>query len=176
MRSIKAKGLQVGTKYVMEDDYLTALALEKSGFRGMRLIVDRRILPNAVSFNREWEGFHRPLHCVASLKNFAYPTGGEFADVLWMTESPDRYGQLKGIMASRYKESTRDPDEFMQASWTRVTFDQVDTLVWKCSQSYEAPSPAGEFEEVVALTVEAEEAQDVAPGRTSDVPETPSVQ
>jgi hypothetical protein len=135
---LHAKGLQIGTKYVMEDDYLTALALEKSGFRGMRLVVDRGLLVDGGrGYQRDWQNLQRPLGYVTRLRQCTYPAGEQYADVLWMTESSEKYSQLKGIMASRYKQSTRDTDEFTQASWTRVTFDQVESLVWMCSQRRE---------------------------------------
>jgi hypothetical protein len=130
---IRAKGIQIGTQYQNEDDYLAVLALEKSGFRGMRLVIDRSLLADyGREHQRTWSGFKRPLGVVTRLKECTYPSGEEYGDVLWMTESERQYGQLKGIMASRFKRSTRDPDEFVQASWTRVTFDQVDSLVWAC--------------------------------------------
>ena len=38
--SIQLREISVGTEYKLEDDYLQAIALEKSGFKGMRLIID----------------------------------------------------------------------------------------------------------------------------------------
>lgn len=132
---VRAKGLQVGTQYLMEDDLLRVLALEKSGFRGMRLIVDTTLLPDmAREIRRSWQSFHRPLGLVTRLTECNYPAA-QFADVLWMADDETRYGHLKGIMAKRFKMSTRDPDELTQAAWTRATFDQVDTLVWTCSHA-----------------------------------------
>jgi hypothetical protein len=130
---IQAKGIQIGTQYAPEDDYLAVLALEKSGFRGMRLVVDRSILPeNGWGFQRQWEGFKKSLGYVTQLKECTYPAGGDYADVLWMMDTEERYNHLKGIMAHRFKTSTRDQDEFVQASWTRAVFDQVDSLIWGC--------------------------------------------
>ena len=49
-----------------------------------------------------------------------------------MADDEERYEHLKGIMAKRFKNSTGDSDEFVQAAWTRATFDQVDSLIWGC--------------------------------------------
>lgn len=130
---ISSKGLQIGTRYMLEHDFLSVLALEKSGFRGMRLIIDKRLLPcNGQSFNVEWLDFKQPLITVTRLNECNYPKGEGYADVLWMAQGEKQYSNLKNIMASRFKKSTADPDEFVQAAWTRATFDQVDTLVWAC--------------------------------------------
>ena len=131
---IQAKGIQIGTQYKNEDEYLAVLALEKSGFRGMRLVVDRSLLPDyGRPYQRNWPGFKRPLGIITRLRECTYPPGDDYGDVLWMAESEKQYNQLNGIMAARFKRSTKDPDEFVQASWTRATFDQVDSLVWACS-------------------------------------------
>ena len=131
---IKAKGIDIGTQYVNEDDYLRVLALEKSGFKGMRLVVDRGILPNFGMHHRvEWKDFVKPLYVVTNLKGLTYPRGDGYMDVLWMAaHDAEKFEMLKGIMAQRFKYSTSDPDEFTQASWTRAAFDQVDTLIWQC--------------------------------------------
>lgn len=131
---IQSKEIQVGTKYVLEDDYLGVLALEKSGFKGMRLIIDKSLLScYGRSFSRKWDGFHQDLGIVATLRECTYPKDGEFADVIWMAgDTEERYQHLKGIMSSRYKKSVNDPDEFAQASWTRLVFDQVDSIIWSC--------------------------------------------
>jgi hypothetical protein len=133
---IQAKGMQIGTQYVNEDDYLAVLAMEKSGFRGMRLVVDRDVLANyGLGYQRQWDGFTRPLGYVTQLKQCTYPHRGNYGDVLWMTSSEEQYGRLKGIMANRFKLSTHDADEFIQASWTRAVFDQVESIVWGCKQT-----------------------------------------
>jgi hypothetical protein len=161
-RPITAKGLQVGTQYVTEYDYLLALALEKSGFKGMRLIIDSTVLPDHGRVHqRRWSGFQRPLGIIARLRECNYPAGSDYADVLWMADEETRFGHLRGIMAKRFKESTHDPDELMQAAWTRAVFDQTDTLVWACRQAF---APAEE------RPVEAPE----SPGITPIVPATQS--
>ncbi|WP_457674019.1 hypothetical protein [Thiolapillus sp.] len=131
---IQSKDIQVGTKYVLEDDYLGVLALEKSGFRGMRLIIDKALLSCfGRSFTRRWEGFHSDIGIVTTLRECTYPREGDFADIIWMAgATQERYDHLKGIMSSRFKGSVHDVDEFAQASWTRVVFDQVDSIIWSC--------------------------------------------
>jgi len=130
---IEAKGLQIGTQYINEDDFLEVLALEKSGFRGMRLIVDKKALVSGGrAYQRNWASCRKTLGYVATLKECTYPPGGDFADVLWMTKSEDQYGQLRGIMAHRFKTCTQNELEFSQAAWTRSVFDQVDSIIVGC--------------------------------------------
>lgn len=132
---IQAKGMQIGTQYQSEDDYLHVLALEKSGFRGMRLIIDKSLLHNSgFDYQEKWSSCNKTLGVVATLKECTYPKGGDFADVLWMVKSEKQYEQIKGIMAARFKKSVKDQDEFTQAAWTRVVFDQVESLIWGCRQ------------------------------------------
>jgi hypothetical protein len=143
-RPIHAKGMQVGTEYVAEDDYLHVLALEKSGFRGMRLIVNRDFLVDYGSYHtRQWDGMHRPLHFVTRLREeHMYPIGNNYADILWMADSADHYARLKGIMAQRFKRATADIGELNQAAWTRAVFDQVESLIWMCRQEHLSGYPA----------------------------------
>jgi len=132
---ISANNVQVGTRYKFEEDFLRAIALEKSGFRGMRLIVDRALAQPAIEqFQAHWDDFTRPLKRIITLEEFEYPQGGPYCDVLWMIGNEEQYNTLKGIMASRFKKCTADPDEFAQAAWTRAVFDQVDSLIWMCRQ------------------------------------------
>lgn len=136
---IKAKELQVGTRYDSEYDFLLVLALEKSGFKGMRLILDSSVLPSdGRDVQRSWSGFYRPLRIITRLKECTYPEGRPYADVLWMADDQVRYGHFQGIMAKRFKESTHDPEELMQAAWTRAVFDQVASLVWACRKDFAA--------------------------------------
>jgi hypothetical protein len=135
---VRAKNLQVGTCYENEEEFLAVLALEKSGFRGMRLIIDRSFLADcSIQHEQKWETFERPLFTVTRLRDCTYPLGDAFGDVLWMTASQEHYDRLKGIMSKRFKRSTADPDEFAQAAWTRAVFDQVDSLIWVCRQRHE---------------------------------------
>lgn len=154
---ISTKGVQVGTQYQTEDDFLAVLALEKSGFKGMRLIIDTSLLPNhGHDCTRVWTDFLRPLGIVARLEACTYP-GLHYSDILWMANDEARYRHLSAIMAQRFKASSRDPDEFTQAAWTRVTFDQLDTLVWVCRNRpllVDVTVPASEMAEEKTVQVE----------------------
>jgi hypothetical protein len=133
-------GLQVGVQYAMEEDYLHVLALEKSGFKGMRLLINSALLPNfGRDLVRVWPGCTRPLRIIAHLAECTYPDA-EYADVLWMADDEHRYDTLTHIMAQRFKRSTHDQEEFTQAAWTRATFDQVESILWVCGyRRLEAP-------------------------------------
>lgn len=145
-KPITSKGIQIGTQYVMEDDHLNILALEKSGFRGMRLLIDESLVSSETeSLQRQWANFKRPLKIVTRLTENTYPEGRPYADVLWMADSEEHYSHFQGIMSSRFKRSTSDPDEFVQASWTRAMFDQVQSLVWLCSTHEASLDPTTEI-------------------------------
>jgi hypothetical protein len=132
-KPIKAKDIQVGTQYEMEDDYLNALALEKSGFKGMRLIIDETLIQASAITERKWTNFKRPLRIICRLRENTYPHGAPYAYILWMANSESRYSHIQGIMENRFKRATANAEELVQASWTRATFDQVATLIWSCS-------------------------------------------
>lgn len=128
---VKAKNLPIGTKYVPEDDYLAVMALEKSGYRGMRLIIDKTLIDlNHNKINHRWIESGIDVKMVVKLLKMKYPQGNSYADVLWMLESEDHFSNLRGIMAKRFKDSVRNPDEMIQAAWTRAMFDQVDSIIW----------------------------------------------
>lgn len=129
-----ARKTPVGTQYILEDAYLDVTALEKSGFKGMRLVINPNLVPNRAKVHcRKWGEFKRPLHTVCRLEKFSYPADN-LADVLWMADDEKKFEQLKAIMDQRFKRASADPEEFVQASWTRAVFDQVNSLVWACRQ------------------------------------------
>ena len=140
-----SKGVRVGSAESMEQDYLKVLALEKSGYKGMRLIVEKELSREAsATCQASWNDFKRPLPLIASLKGMSYPEGTEYCDVLWMAAHELSYGHFKGIMTERYMTSFRDTDEMVQAGWTRAIFDLVDSFVWSCRTYPNAPPQDGE--------------------------------
>lgn len=128
------KTIALGTQYLIEDDYLFALGLEKSGFKGMRLIIDKKFLKDSGrEYQRHWTGFKTDLRYVTRLTEpKLYPQAGSYADILWMTENEEQFKKLEDILEQRFRHSVADSDEFTQASWTRVIFDQVNSLVHMC--------------------------------------------
>jgi hypothetical protein len=139
---IRAGSQLVGTHFINEDDLLGVLALEKSGFRGMRLILDGTMISREQLFNRTWDGFKRPLRTITRLKDCTYPEGAGYVDVLWMASSEDQYNRLRGIMDGRFGKSARDQEEFTQAAWTQLVFNSVETLIWVCRTYAGRPGPA----------------------------------
>lgn len=108
--NIIAGGLHVGTQYKNEDDYLDVLALEKSGYKGMRLVIDRKLLDSkGAQYKRSWptQGKGSDLGIITRLVECPYPSGGDYADILWMADTEPHYHKLRDIMASRFKKATR---------------------------------------------------------------------
>lgn len=140
--ALQAKGMFVGTRYVMDDQYLAAVALEKSGFRGMRLIIDRSLLRNIDEApTAAWAGFKRPLRLVTRLRDCTYPSGFDYGDVLWMATDEKRFMDLKFRMSQRLMRAAADQDELVQAAFTRVIFEHAASLAWHLrNATFEMPS------------------------------------
>ena len=62
-----------------------------------------------------------------------YPSDNNYSDISWMVNDKPTYERLIRRMQHRFRHSITNSDEFEQASWTRVVFDQVDSLIHACS-------------------------------------------
>ena len=111
-------------------DLLDAISMEKSGFRGMRLLID----PSLVNIGLR-KAFRRKvgsnwLHVFKHLENSAYgPRLEKHQDVLWMaTGNEEEWRQRRARMSTRMRFSARVPDEVLQAAATQVVFDECDAI------------------------------------------------
>lgn len=114
---------------------LNAIASEKAGFKGMRLLVGggegvgerarRRALTVLL------KGHHYSPFLTA--RTPLYPrrlAQRKFKDFIWMaTEDPEDWSRLKSTMAERLRWAAADPEEFLQAAATQVIFNHWRAFV-----------------------------------------------
>lgn len=118
---------------VYEGSLLDAIAVEKAGFKGMRLLVA------SVLVNDSLRGAHslmldngKLLHSFKRTTHGGYPgrLNDGYEDLFWMaTADPDEWKSLRWTMARRLRWAAKDPDEFMQAAATQVLFHEYTAIL-----------------------------------------------
>lgn len=107
---------------------LDAISIEKSGFKGMRLVVRADAIDEVereqmkVTMEECW------LSPFKHLRYSSYPqtTGVHFEDFLWMVcSNEEQWRDLSLHMTSRLRHSSCAPEEFVQAAATQVVFHEV---------------------------------------------------
>jgi hypothetical protein len=109
---------------------LDAISIEKSGFKGMRLLVKTDLVTDAVksAFRIPFgEMFFTPFK---RLRYSGYPAGkDDLVDFLWMACKDDaEWEDISLHMTYRFRHSSRDADEFAQAAATQVMFHECGAL------------------------------------------------
>lgn len=111
---------------------LDAIAIEKSGVKGMRLLISDELVTPAVREQFRISVGSRFLIPFRRLSYSAYPTtiAATFQDVLWML-SPEQavWEGRRQMMASRLRWSARDNEEAVQAAATQVLFHEAERIV-----------------------------------------------
>ncbi|MBN2162581.1 MAG: hypothetical protein JW713_06530 [Pontiellaceae bacterium] len=111
---------------------LDAISVEKSGFKGMRLLVRAEVLDNETRKNIRiplLDGYS--LVPVRRLRHIGYPMilEGELLDYLWMATGDEADWQDTSIhMTSRLRHSAKDSEEFAQAAATQVLFHECAAI------------------------------------------------
>src|SRR5262245_43358236 len=117
--------------YSYSTEALNAISVEKSGFKGMRMLVRSEIVTT-----EDLEAIRIPfdnnsLIPVTRLRYFGYPklSDEKYLDFLWMAckEDSDWYN-LNRHMTSRLRFSSHDTEEFAQAAATQVVFHECAAL------------------------------------------------
>jgi hypothetical protein len=133
IRDLRIRRLKLSGRLTVNElsrPLLDAIALEKSGFRGMRLVVHPRLLTSRVRSAAALQ-----LIDGESAQTLARVTGERvyptrlkgFEDFLWMaTNSPKEWRRLSGRMTRRLRYATRDDEEVVQAAATQVVFDACE--------------------------------------------------
>jgi hypothetical protein len=110
--------------------FLRAAILEKSGYRGMRLLVEHSLVRHlrerfAIRLHDTVESRFRRLDSVPDARRVA----DEFHEVLWMwTPNRATWAQRRRLLARRVRHATDDPHERAQAKGTEAVFDRCDEL------------------------------------------------
>jgi hypothetical protein len=114
-------------------ELLAAIAAEKSGFKGMRLLVHPRLLTSrvrehaTVSFSSGGE----PISTILRLSGNSYtPRLKGFEDLLWMATNEEIvWKDLTNRMARRLRLAAHDLGELPQAASTQVLFDACESVL-----------------------------------------------
>jgi hypothetical protein len=131
---------------------LDAIAVEKSGFKGMRVLVEEKLLTAHVR-----EVFHvqtggRPLDPFRSLTNSVYPRriAGVYQDFLWMADRDEaEWRKLKRSMSNRLRWCAQNSEEFLQAASTQVVFNET-AAIFRSLEATRRRKPAAAARDVVA--------------------------
>jgi hypothetical protein len=112
---------------------LDAISVEKSGFKGMRLLITASLITRPLLDRFVIAVGSRHLAPFKTLAHSHYPTrlGRDFEDVFWMLQDSEaQWEQAKQTMALRLRLAARDPEEFIQAASTQVLFHECSAIVW----------------------------------------------
>jgi hypothetical protein len=115
---------------------LDAIAMEKSGFRGMRLLVDGSLLFRSDRHQLRDDLNCSPLVPVRCLNYSNYPPRmGDYEDVLWMAScEEEKIVRRRRRMATRMRLAARDAEEIQQAAATQVVFDECAEILESARQ------------------------------------------
>jgi hypothetical protein len=117
--------------YRLDAGLLDAIAVEKSGFKGMRIVVEEKLLTPAVREHFGVRAGSRTLVPFKSLTNSVYPRriAQVYEDFLWMARSEEaEWRKLKRSMSDRLRWSAQDSEEFLQAASTQVVFNETAAI------------------------------------------------
>ena len=109
-------------------DFFDAVAIEKSGFQGMRLLVRRGVISPADRRDLAMSVGNRLIVPVMRLKHSPYPPGptNDLEDFLWMAHQEAKdWRPILRHMSRRLRWSIADSDEFAQAAATQVLFHEA---------------------------------------------------
>lgn len=110
---------------------LEAVSVEKSGFKGMRLLVKGDLIDSTVHAKMKIPFGTHTLIPFRKLSHSYYPSrvAGEFTDFLWMACQPDsEWYDLALHMTSRLRFAGRDPEELAQAAATQIVFNECAAI------------------------------------------------
>jgi hypothetical protein len=117
--------------YRLDGGLLDAIAVEKSGFKGMRIVVEESLLTPAVREHFHVQAGSRTLVPFKSLTNSVYPRriAHVYEDFLWMARTEEaEWRKLKRSMSDRLRWSAQDGEEFLQAASTQVVFNETAAI------------------------------------------------
>ncbi len=108
-----------------------ALSVEKSGYKGMRLLVSNTLVTQELQDATRIPVGDLALVPFRRLVYSHYPSRiqGDFADFLWMaTPDEDEWFSLGLQMTSRLRYAAKDDDEFLQAAATYLVFAECAAI------------------------------------------------
>lgn len=133
LRTTRVSAIDSVTTSVYEPALLDAIAVEKAGYKGMRLLVAAELV------NEGLRGDHcftlengTLLHVFKRTTHSGYPGRLEagYDDVFWMAAADmDEWKAHRWAMARRLRYSAKDPEEFIQAAATQVLFHEYSAIL-----------------------------------------------
>lgn len=135
--SLRTTGpLAASIAYVQKSSYsdslLDAIAIEKSGIKGMRLVISDTMLSAATKAAFVQVIGVRNFYPFRRLNHTGYPTqiATGFSDVLWMTVGRvTAWETSRSQMSKMLRWAAADSEEFQQAAATQLAFNEVDAIV-----------------------------------------------
>jgi len=131
LRSERTIGDGAIREFMYSDPLLDAIATEKSGVKGMRLLIKRSLVTKSLrtsfSFqvgNDDFIQFRKLTHSSRPQTLFE-----KYEDVLWMIDAdPAVWRRREMAMASRLRWAVGSEEEFLQAAATQVVFHECSAI------------------------------------------------
>lgn len=114
--------------YRLEAGLLDAISIEKCGFRGMRAIIEEKLVTETMRRRFKIGVGEGNLIPFRRLANSVYPEriSNGYQDFLWMArQNETEWRRLKRAMSDRLRWCARNADEFVQAASTQVVFNET---------------------------------------------------
>ncbi len=117
--------------FVYSHELLDAVSVEKSGFKGMRLLVRDSLVTETLKSELALSVRGLKLYPLKRLRHSSYPsTTDGLHDYLWPAVSElEEWRQKEIVMSRRLRDSNSDSEEFSQAAATQVVFHEVGALL-----------------------------------------------
>ena len=108
--------------------FLDAISVERSGFKGMRILIEDALVTEALRGAVRIPVGGRNLIPLRRLDHSDYRVNG-YQDWLWMLP-PDEETWLRRRqqMATRLRWAAKDPEEFLHAAATQVVFNECEAI------------------------------------------------
>mgnify|MGYP001571980163 CR=1 FL=1 len=108
--------------------FLDAISLERSGFKGMRVLIDEALVDDVLRAAVRIPVGERYLIPIRRLDHSEY-RATSCQDWLWMlTEDEAMWSRYMQQMATRLRWAAKDPDEFLHAAATQVVFNECEAI------------------------------------------------
>lgn len=110
---------------------LDAIAVEKSGFKGMRLLVAQELLTEPVKSRFRIPLGNRHFMPFRKLNHSPYPgrVNEGYSDYLWMVDAGPQWLQHQMTMSNRLRWAVHNNEEFIHAASTQVVFNECAAIL-----------------------------------------------
>lgn len=119
------------TAFRYSNSALEAVSVEKSGFKGMRVLVNAELIDGTVQAQLKIPFNTHTLIPFRKLNYSEYPAriAGQYTDFLWMAcQSDSAWHDLTLRMTTRLRYAARDAEELAQAAATQIVFHECGAI------------------------------------------------